>query len=307
LRASIDIGSNSTLLLVGEASDLGIVEKASESRVTSLGKFLDQTGEFARESMELTEKAISEYTQIAKSFGVNSHNIIITATEASRVAKNAKTFYSDLAKKYQVVFNIISGEGEAHYAANGVSLGVNGTEDEVVIMDVGGASTELIKLQLNPFKIISSISTPMGSVRATEWLSQGIFQSKVEGIIKDHDLSSYKTQKLVCVAGTMTSIGNMALENRTYDEAKLHGAQLSLDKFDGLIESYRAEKPENLLVKYPFLGKRSQTVIGGAQVAQAMAHTLGSQVLEISVYGLRHGTLKAGKLDSHFIVEKIGA
>ncbi|CAN0020072.1 unnamed protein product, partial [Chrysoparadoxa australica] len=121
-RASIDIGSNTVLLLAAEISEQGEIQKelANESRVTSLGKDLDKTGVFRQESMDDTYSAFVDYKKILNKLGITSENTIVTATEASRVAKNARPFLDKLESDFDVKIHLISGEGEAFYTSYGV-------------------------------------------------------------------------------------------------------------------------------------------------------------------------------------------
>src|SRR5690606_2456866 len=173
MRASIDIGSNSVLLLIAEVNDDGTLKEiANESRVTALGKGLSSTGQFAEETMKETYLVIKEYVHLAEDIGIEAEKIIVTATEASRVAKNAPEFYERVTSKLGISVLIISGEGEAYYTALGVCRMAK-CEDTISIVDIGGASTEIMRVRSHPFKVMKSLSLPIGSVRASDWMSEG--------------------------------------------------------------------------------------------------------------------------------------
>ena len=98
--------------------------------------------------------------------------------------------------------NIITASGEAFYTGLGISSGCGDKPiGNKVILDIGGASTELIKIQVNPFEIISSVSLAIGSVRATDWLKNDSFKLGLEKVL--NNIKNYEIDDLICVAGTM--------------------------------------------------------------------------------------------------------
>jgi exopolyphosphatase/guanosine-5'-triphosphate,3'-diphosphate pyrophosphatase len=175
LRASIDIGSNSILLLVGEFDGSTYKEIRNESNVTTLGRDLDKTGLFHSESMSDSFDVLLEYSNIAKECGVKPENIIATATEASRVAKNAPEFFREVYVKTGINVQIITPAAEAYYSTKGIMFNSEFNEDQICVMDIGGASTEIIKLSTKSNKILKDFSMPMGAVRITNWLEDGCF------------------------------------------------------------------------------------------------------------------------------------
>ncbi len=303
-RASIDIGSNSVLLLAVEYDlDSKSITKEflNESSITSLGKDLDKTLEFLQTSMEATLEALKSYRQMLIANGFKDVEVIVTATEASRVAKNAHIFYDKVLKETGFKVQVISSEGEAYYTALGVvsSLKPNALES-VVVMDIGGASTELIKINLHPFKIIESISMPVGSVRATDWNKEGQLDAKLKEIFKEN-LNSYKTKTLICVAGSMTALASMYLGQRVFEDKKIDGLELTFGSFRDFARDLQSTNVENLLLLFPFLGKRAPMVACGSKVAVEIGNRLEIENIKISTRGLRYGTVITGGIHDEFI------
>lgn len=307
LQASIDIGSNSILLLIiDKKDDDTFSEIVNESRVTGLGKDLDKTGVFAVESMEDSEKALCEYSEILKKHNVDSRNIYITATEAARIAANAGDFFSKIEKKLSLSITIITGEGEAYYTTLGVLKGLEKNNNDVVIMDIGGASTELIAVTNNQddFAIHYSVSLPMGSVRATDWgldSDRKLNEKLSETIALNEKWEVYQTSRLVCVAGTMTSVGAMIKGMNDYQAEKIHLLEFSTEKLYNLIDSMKKEGVAKTSERYPFLKKRASTILGGAIIAKRIAEKLGVKEFVISTYGLRYGVVLNGGIDGKYI------
>lgn len=297
MKASIDIGSNSVLLLI--LDELGH-ELAFESRVTSLGKNLDKTGTFQDSSMNDTIDVFKEYQEICHKFHLKMSDVIITATEASRVSKNAEAFFKKLHDLFDVKIEIISGEREAYLASLGVIRGekLEQEEKEILVMDIGGGSTELIKLKASPFEIIESISLPLGSVRMTEWLESGVWDQKRSELLESFNIESYKAKKIIGVAGTMTSIMNVFFEEKNFTQIPLSKSKMNFSELKEKMESLKDKTPQELNNLYPFLGKRSQVLWGGYKVCEFFVNELGVEEIFVSCKGLVHGSIYSS-LDKH--------
>lgn len=303
IRASIDIGSNSVLLLACEFNQsTGRIENEllNLSYITSLGKDLDKTKQFHPESMKATYDALSDYRDQLLKIGFKPQDTIVTATEASRVATNAAEFFKKI--KDELGFQIIkiSAKGEAHYTALGVAAAVDSQED-IVIMDMGGASTELIKVHLQPFQIKSTVSMPVGSVRATDWRKEGLFEGKVNAAL-DIDYSDYKTKNLVCVAGSMTSLASMFLGHNEFKDKDIDGLVIKFAAFKEFSRDLQKTNIENLLLLFPYLGKRAPMVAAASSVAEMIGEKLNIDTIQISTRGLRYGVLIQGVIDERFIL-----
>ncbi|MDD4973078.1 MAG: hypothetical protein PHY93_01940 [Bacteriovorax sp.] len=304
IRASIDIGSNSVLLLVAELDESG--KKISKeilnlSYITSLGKDLDKTKKFHPDSMKATYEALADYKNQLEKIKINPRDTIVTATEASRVATNATEFYAKIKKELGFSVRLITSKGEAHYTALGVVSGIESSDSELVIMDIGGASTELIRIQIDPFKILSTVSLPVGSVRGTDWRVELSFDEKMESLL-NQDFSSYFTKSLICVAGSMTSLAAMFMGHNVYDDKKIDGLTISFSSFKEFSKDLQNTSVENLLLLFPHLGKRAPMVAAGATIAEMISEKLKIENIKISTRGLRYGTLIQGEIDGQFTI-----
>lgn len=299
-RASIDIGSNSTLLLILDIDTKEIIDE--RSTITSLGKDLDKNKAFLESSMDATFKALEEYKDLCLDQGIQPQEVIMTGTEASRVASNASSFYKKVEESLGLKIKLISGEGEAFYTAKGIAQMANVDSDEVVIMDIGGGSTELILLGLTPFEIKKSYSFPVGSVRTTDWTSENIVDSMFNKAFENQDLVPYSNRNIICVAGTMTSLSLIMQKNKEFSRDLINSFNCSFVDFSKFCEEFQSEKKEELNEKYPFLGKRIHAIQGGAECAKRVLTSISANELSFSTYGLRYGTALAGEIDETYIV-----
>ena len=303
IRASVDIGSNSVLLLVAEVDKISgriIKEILNLSSVTSLGKDLDKTKKFHPESMAATKIALTLYKAELDKINFEIGNVLVTATEASRIAINAKDFFLEIFKELGFKIILVSALGEAYYTALGVGSTLEGNE-QVVIMDMGGASTELIKIKLDPFEILSTISLPVGSVRAADWLLENNFESNMATIL-DRDFSPYMTKSLIGVAGTMTSLASMFFGHHQFSDKDIDGKNIKFSAFKDFCLDLQKTNIANLLLLFPYLGKRAPMLAAGATVACMIGEKLGVEQVQISTRGLRYGVLIQGEINEKFSV-----
>lgn len=294
-RASIDIGSNSILLLVADVMNNKVIEICRESRVTSLGKSLDQNKKFLESSIADSIQAIKEYIFLCSKFQISPEQIIVTATEATRVSQNSSIFINAL-NNLGIKVHIISGQAEAELTAKGAALGFSQIEGDIFILDIGGASSELIHYAQN--KIHHSISLPIGSVRSTDWLLLNSFEDNVAKIFTKHekDLRLYKDKNLLCVAGTMTSLANIILERTNFIEDDVHGMRITKDSLDAIYLKYGGFSPEQFSQLFSFLGKRSFSIRGGIYFVKSLFDYLGTVEVQVSTYGLRYGSILQGMI-----------
>ncbi len=299
-KASIDIGSNSCLLLVGSFEDNEFMSVHSESAVTGLGRGLDQTEKFSDEAMADTFEALSHYSKKLDELRISKSQVIITATEAARVAKNSKDFFDKIKSELGLQIQVINGEGEAYFSALGASLGLVKLPPECVLMDIGGASTEFIKISTNPFSLKEFVSLPIGVVRVNDWIQEGIFQEKMDQILSS-DLKTFESSTLIGVAGTMTSHGAMIKRLSDYNDKEVNGLEVFVEDYLKWKESLDQKSPDQLLKEFPFLGKRAIVSHSGAKIIKAMTEKLKVKKLVVSSFGLRHGTLYQGEIPEKFL------
>jgi exopolyphosphatase/guanosine-5'-triphosphate,3'-diphosphate pyrophosphatase len=170
-------------------------------------------------------------------------------------------------------------------------------------MDIGGASTELIKVNTKTFNILETISMPVGSVRATQWLDENLFVQNLQKVFTDfrNDIDKFQCKELYCVAGTVTSLGNMHLKRQEFVEDDVHGLLLKSEDIDVLFKKYSHTEPGDFLEQFPFLQKRSNSIRGGLHLVYHIVHRLLVKEMTISTYGLRFGTILEGKIKKDFL------
>jgi exopolyphosphatase/guanosine-5'-triphosphate,3'-diphosphate pyrophosphatase len=303
LRASIDIGSNSVLLLVADMTNNKFSELSKKSFITSLGRDLDKTKNFHAESMQATYEALKAYGEECDSFQIPRESIIATATEASRVAQNSSEFFEKIKNDLGINIQTITSQAEAYFSTKGILFNSKFESEIITIMDIGGASTELIKVNTKSFQILETISMPVGAVRATQWLDDNLFVQNLQKVFIDfrNEIDKFQAKELYCVAGTITSLGNMHLQRTEFVEDDVHGMKLKADDIDVLFKKYCNHEPAQFLEIFAFLQKRSASIRGGLHLVYHLVHRLLVKEITISTYGLRYGSILEGKIKKDFI------
>jgi exopolyphosphatase/guanosine-5'-triphosphate,3'-diphosphate pyrophosphatase len=190
--------------------------------------------------MTATFAALSSYAADCDRLEVPRSEIIVTATEAARVAQNAGDFFSKVERELGLCVQILNAKGEAYYSSRGILFNTNFSSDIITLMDIGGASTELIRLQVKDSTVLDTVSMPVGAVRATQWLDDQLFVQNLQKIFLDfrNEIDKFQTKELYCVAGTMTSLGNMHLERKEFVEDDVHGLILKSEDIDQMFKKY---------------------------------------------------------------------
>lgn len=139
--AVVDIGSNSTRLLVAEVEKGRVSEVVRQSRVTKLGRGVDLSGQLSGEAIEAACEAIADYVEICREAGVEQ--IASIATSAVRDASNGSAFVAELRERFALSARVLDGEEEARLTYAGATAEHTPAEPTLVV-DIGGGSTELI-------------------------------------------------------------------------------------------------------------------------------------------------------------------
>jgi exopolyphosphatase / guanosine-5'-triphosphate,3'-diphosphate pyrophosphatase len=143
--AAIDCGTNSIRLLIAEPDGVGgLKDLERRLEVVRLGQGVDATGEFHPHALQRTFAAVDEYAELIKKAEVPVENVHFVATSATRDVKNRDALFAGIMERLGVLPDVISGETEAHLSFNGALSRVRPEGEPVLVMDIGGGSTELI-------------------------------------------------------------------------------------------------------------------------------------------------------------------
>lgn len=283
--ASIDIGTNSCRLLVLEGvtiADLKVVEQRISA--TRIGEGLASSGLLGVDGMERTIEALRSFVAVANQYSAD--RMFVMATAAVRLASNQKEFLAMVKQKLGLEVEVLSGEREAYLSYLGVSLGLQNTTEEPLVLDLGGGSTEFIWRKHK--ESVELVSIPIGAVVATE-LSMGD-----EEIAKELAtiLATLKDKSIDCfigVGGTATTLAAIDMQMEQYDWRKVHGHKLTYERILEIfnyLEQLDIEQRKKVKGLQP---NRADIILAGVTVIIVIMRFLGIKELFISDKDLLHG------------------
>ncbi len=308
--ASIDVGTNTTLLLVAEGTgphDVRVLADRAEK--TRLGRGIGQTGRLGREGIERTHAVLREYAAIAQRLGAPIRAI---GTEALRRAPNADQFLGPATAIVGAPIEVIDGEREAAltYRAAVTSFPQLATRP-IVVIDIGGGSTEVIVSDgaeagaSGGERITTRVSLPLGSVRLTERFIQHDPPLAAEIAALDAEIlsrigdvprrtSTGEPYELIGTAGTVTTLAAMSLGLADYDPDRVHGHRLARLGLEGQIARL-AVAPQAERERMAGLDpRRADVILAGARILRAFVEWLDVRAVTVNDRGIRWGLVYEG-------------
>ena len=227
--AAIDCGTNSIKLLIGELPHVLV----RESRMVRLGQAVDTTGELGEDALARTFAAIDEYAALVEQYDVTP--IRFCATSATRDARNAEVFTKGVRERLGVTPEVLTGEEEAALVFEGAVGHLRSPVDEpVLVVDVGGGSTELVLGGEHPE---AAVSMDIGSVRLHERHLHGDppTPGQIAGCLADIDrhldecpVPLAEARSVIGTSGTIKTLAAGMLELPYYDRDAIDGAELGV-------------------------------------------------------------------------------
>jgi exopolyphosphatase / guanosine-5'-triphosphate,3'-diphosphate pyrophosphatase len=290
--ATIDIGTNSVVLLVAEKTGRTFTPILERAEITRLGRGVDKTKTLSAEAISETVMAVRTFAVESRALGVD--HILAVTTSAARDASNGHQFIDTVFSICGLKVEIISGEEEARLSFLSVS-GEFGSEQGVVVLDIGGGSTEFIFGNKNGIDFRQSFN--VGSVRMTERFIKSAPAITTELVALNAHLKSMfasvpkSSLELVAVAGTATTVCAMIHEVDPYDSKKIHGVKLSKMQILTLAVQLAALSNEEKMKLKGLSPKRADVILAGISVLLESMNAIGAAQVTISDRGLRWGLL----------------
>jgi exopolyphosphatase/guanosine-5'-triphosphate,3'-diphosphate pyrophosphatase len=295
--ASIDIGTNTVLLLIAEVDRKirQIHTLHEEQRIPRLGEGLHPGGEIKKDKIEELLKVLSDYIKKINSFDCD--RTILTGTNALRIAKNSQEILTSIEKKFGLKVQIISGEKEAQLAYLGSISGVKNSGTSLVI-DIGGGSTEIIFGERD--KILFNKSFSIGSVSASEKYFLHYFpsQNELNNLQKEirnvfRELNNFFTPTVsIGVAGTITTLACMIKGIKNFDGSIIDNSVISLAEVASVNGKIVKMNPAALLSDFgEVLKGREDIIAAGSMILYELMLILKINKLTVSSRGLRYGAI----------------
>ncbi len=299
-RAVIDVGTNSVKLLVADVRGRDVQPVHEESKQTRLGKGFYESNRLQSEAIVRTAEAVWEFAEIARDKKAVAVRVI--ATSAARDAVNADELISAITRASDLKVEIISGEQEAAWAFQGVTTDTELAHAPLLLLDVGGGSTEFIHGQGNHTHFARSF--PLGTVRLLEKFphgdppTRGEF-TKCRDWLKDflhHEVRpqlepALKTEtgaiQLVGTGGTTSILARIEKKLDRFDREKIERTVLSVEQ----VVTHRKnlwKLPMDERKEVPGLPKlRADVILTGVLIFEVVMEEFGFKELHVSTRGLR--------------------
>jgi exopolyphosphatase/guanosine-5'-triphosphate,3'-diphosphate pyrophosphatase len=302
--ATIDIGTNSVLLLIAERRGAELVPVVERATITRLGRGVDRTRTLDPEAIAATLACLAEYAAEIRRAG--AARVDAVGTSAMRDAQGGEEFRERARALLGVAPRVISGDEEASLTFAGALAGL-ALEGPVVVFDLGGGSNEIIRGSAGAHGdlIERAVSLDVGSVRLTE-------RHVRHDPPRAHELDAVRADAraalaelgpdwlgdakgratLVGVAGTVTTLAAHALGVAPYDATRVHGARIDA----AAVARTTAELARLTLAERRALPavdpKRADVIVAGAAIVEEVLAWAAARELVVSDRGVRWGLAK---------------
>ncbi len=328
LYAALDLGTNSCRMLIAQplGDQFRVVDSFSKS--VQLGVGLESSGRLNRTSMNRTLSAIRICQQKLRQHKVKKMRLV--ATEACRRARNGTAFMRQIQRETGLRLEIIAAQEEARLAVISCASLVSPKSDQILVVDIGGGSTELVWVDLSavaPEDRQSAImglrhgfetDAAIGGARVVDWISVPLGVATLRDQFSDVDddagrfalmslafeeqLEPFQPYDLpyeidgfqmIGTSGTITTVAASHLGLRRYDRTKVDGLRMTSDQIETVINGYLRLGPKGRR-NDPRIGRDRQALImSGAAILQALIRAWPSNRLSVADRGLREGLLYA--------------
>jgi len=329
LYAALDLGTNSCRMLIAQpkGNQFHVVDSFSKS--VQLGAGLEASGRLSRASMGRTVQALRICRKKLEKHKVKRMRLV--ATEACRRASNAAEFIQYVKTETGLSLETIETEEEARLAVVSCASLVSTKTDQLLVVDIGGGSTELVWIDLtnvprierpkaimrlhtgfkpggNPFphaKVVDWISVPLGVATLRDQfddvtedagrfaLMSWFFEESMSSFAPYADEQLRQGFQIIGTSGTVTTVAASHLGLRRYDRNKVDGLRMTTDQIDRVIRNYLTLGPEGRR-KDPRIGRdRHALIMSGAAILQALLRVWPTDRLSVADRGLREGLLYA--------------
>jgi exopolyphosphatase / guanosine-5'-triphosphate,3'-diphosphate pyrophosphatase len=302
--AVVDLGTNTTRLLVAEVEDGSLRELDKQTTITRLGQGVDATGQLADEAMDRVRATLTRYREIMDRENVTE--TIAVATSAMRDASNGPAFRDELNERFGIDARTISGDEEARLTFLGATSGRTPAAErpsETVVIDIGGGSTEYVIGPPNSAPDFH-VSTQMGSVRHTERFLKSdppehdelvALAEDVWRVIEQHVPAKHREETVegIAVAGTATTLAAIDQELDPYDPEKVHGYRVNLaaaERIQAMLAALPLEQRRDVTGLHP---DRAPTIVAGVTILVESIRAFGLEEIEISEADILHGAAMA--------------
>jgi exopolyphosphatase / guanosine-5'-triphosphate,3'-diphosphate pyrophosphatase len=295
--AVVDIGTNSTRLLIADVEGTRVHEVERRTTVTNLGRGVEHTGTLCSDAVDGVCGVVADYKATYEELG--AERVLAIATSAVRDAVNGEAFIAELRERFGLDTRLLTGEEEAHLTYLGVTAQRPGDET-ILVFDIGGGSTELIVGSGSELSFHTSLQA--GTIRHSErhLTCDPPEPHELEELADDvrhliEDAVSARGAEggsvlAIAVAGTPTSLAAIDQELEPYDSSRVHGHRLGMRTIQHML-SRLASLPLAERLRVPGLHPgRAPTIVAGAVILVQVMRAFSLDEIEVSEQDILHGS-----------------
>lgn len=297
--AAIDLGTNSTRLLIADVAAGGLREVERRLTITRLGEGVDERRRLLPLPIARVRNCLTDYRRALEQLG--AERTLAVGTSAVRDAENGEAFLGEVEWSYGFATRLLSGDEEALLTLRGVTAGRR-LDPGTVIVDVGGGSTELVVD--GPDGVDFHVSLDVGCVRLTERFfaadptEPGEIEAcgqAVRALLAQRvpDGVRESVRAAIGVAGTVTTLAALDLELAEYEPERVHGHRVPAARIDHELQRLAAlTLPERRRVR-ALEPERAPVIVAGIVVVREVLAYFRVADLEASEHDLLHGAALA--------------
>jgi exopolyphosphatase/guanosine-5'-triphosphate,3'-diphosphate pyrophosphatase len=306
--AALDLGTNNCRLLVARPAGDGFRVVDAFSRIIRLGEGVSISRRISEAAIERAIEALTICRNKMKNKGVTRARLI--ATEACRAAENGEDFRARVAHEVGLELEVIDRETEARLAATGCTTLVDPHADGAVLFDIGGGSSELVRLNRSqkshggpPLPQIRGwISLPHGVVTLAERhggisVTPESYEAMVAEVsalmapfVRQHG-GDVRGLHMLGTSGTVTTIAGVHLDLKRYDRNRVDGCWMSETEISAVIERLLAMSYQERIASPCIGAERADLVLAGCAILDAIRRAFPTPRLRVADRGLREGML----------------
>lgn len=287
--ASLDLGTNSTRVLVARPAGgrLAIVDR--RNTITRLGQGVDTTGRLADEAVERTLACLRGYREVLDAHGVE--RMRAAATSAARDAANRDEFFDAVEQVVGVRPELLTGDVEGRMSFLGATGDLDHALGPFLIVDIGGGSTEFI---VGTDRVEGVISIDVGCVRLTEKLLGhdpplpeelsaciSLVDAHLDDVVREVPAVA-DARTLVGLAGTITTVAAVEIGLVTYDRDRIHHFRLTRDAAEDVFRTLATESRAERIHNPGLEEARADVIVGGCCVLVALFRRFGFDEMIVS-------------------------
>lgn len=292
--AVVDIGTNSTRLLIADVAENGVTEVERRTTVTNMGRGVDHSGLISADAIEDVCAVIADYKACYEE--MCAERVTAIATSAVRDAVNGDAFIAELRERFGLDARLLTGKEEANLTYLGATSH-RPVGESALVFDIGGGSTELIVGSGTEVGFHASLQA--GTIRQSErhLTSDPPGPHELEDLATDirNQIGAIAAQahaqgRAIAVAGTPTSLAAIDQGLEPYDRSRVHGYRLGLQTIQRMLSRLSSLSLAERLRVPGLQPGRAPTIVAGTVILVQVMRAFKVKEVEVSELDILHGT-----------------